>query len=131
MMLPWRRPGLALLITVTLAVGIGATSSVLGLVRAVLLRPFPFPAADRIVLLRADGPGVSGWFVSSQADFMDWQARSRSFEHLAASRRALPILQVQTEPVRLQGAEVTADFLAVLGIRPFLGRPFQPSDFLA
>ncbi len=129
-MLPWRRPGLALLITATLAVGIGATSSVLGLVRAVLLRPFPFPAADRIVLLRADGPGVSGWFISSQADFMDWQARSRSFAYLAASRRALPILQLQTEPVRLQGADVTADFLNVLGIRPSLGRPFQPGDFL-
>lgn len=127
---PWRRPGLAALIVVTLAVGIGATASVLSLIEAVLLEPAPFRDPDRLAVIGEVGKSDLGdHLTSSHANFLDWEARSRSFESMAESRLISPILRVQAEPLRVAGSEVSQAFFPILGIKPALGRLLIPPDF--
>jgi putative ABC transport system permease protein len=127
---PWRHPGSALLIVATLGIGIGATSSVLSLVQAVLWHRPPFRHPERILVLGEElrsGPGQA--MVSSYPNFADWRARSGSFAGMAASRLVSPILRAQGEPTRARGSEVTEDFFPLLGLQPRLGRPLLPGDF--
>lgn len=118
-------PGLTALVVATLALGIGCTTTVFALVDAFVLAPLPFPEADRLVVLRelrADGSTLS----PSYPNFLDWQARARSFAHLAIHG---------TEPYPVQGekdlvpcAMVSAEYFAVLGLEPALGRTFTPAE---
>ncbi len=127
---PWRRPGLAALIVMTLAVGIGATASVVSLVEAVLLEAAPFRDPGRLVVLGEEvQSGMGDLLISSHANFLDWEARSRSFESMAESRIISPILRAQAEPLRVPGSEVSQAFFPTLGIKPQLGRLLVPADF--
>jgi putative ABC transport system permease protein len=128
--LPWRRPGLTTLIVVTLAVGIAATASVLTLVEAILLEAPPFRDPGRLMVLgEVVQSGMEDLLISSHANFLDWEARSRSFESMAESRINSPILRLQAEPLRVPGSEVSQDFFPLLGIKPQLGRLLVPADF--
>jgi len=80
-----RSPGFAAVALATLALGIGANTAIFSVVEAVLLRPLPFPAADRLVAVVQTLPsrGVRG-NGASYLNYADWQSRARSFEHLSA-----------------------------------------------
>src|SRR3954462_9652242 len=130
--MPWsqRQPGLALLIVASLALGIGATTTVGSIAEAVLLRPLPFRSPERLVVagevLKAN-PEM--WKVSSYPNYLDWRARSHVFSRLAISRLWTPVLRRPAEPTRLVGAEVSEDFFSLLDLQPALGRPLGPGDF--
>jgi putative ABC transport system permease protein len=125
-----KSPGFALVAVATLALGIGANTAIFSFVDAVLLRPLPYPEADRIVTLgevetrqavrRAGG--------TSYANFADWQARSRSFESMALFNGWRPALTGLGEAERLKAAYVTSGIFPVLRVEPFLGRAFRPDD---
>ncbi|HEV7504182.1 MAG TPA: ADOP family duplicated permease, partial [Thermoanaerobaculia bacterium] len=125
-----RRPWLAFLIVASLALGIGVTSTVGSIAQAVLLRPLPFRSPEQLVVigevLKAN-PGM--WKVSSYPNYLDWVTRNHVFSSLAISRPWSPILKRPSEPVRLSGAEVSADFCSLLGLQTALGRPLGPGDF--
>src|SRR5262245_41833157 len=121
-----RAPGLATAVVLTLALGIGAGTAVFSLVEAVLLRPLPFPAGDRIVRLYSVLHG-DPW-PTSPPNFVDWRRDARSFSAMAALDRASFALRLRDGAVRVRGARVTADFFRALGVEPRLGRGFAPGD---
>ncbi|HSS51963.1 MAG TPA: ADOP family duplicated permease [Thermoanaerobaculia bacterium] len=125
-----RQPWLALLIVTSLALGIGVTSTVGSIAQAVLLRPLPFRSPGQLVVIGEVLPTNPGmWEVSSYPNYLDWAARNHVFSSLAISRPWSPILKRPSEPVRLSGAEVSADFCSLLGLQTALGRPLGPGDF--
>ncbi|HEU4631138.1 MAG TPA: ABC transporter permease [Gemmatimonadaceae bacterium] len=121
-----RQPLYALAALVTLAVGIGATTAVFSVVRGVLLRPLPYPEADRVVRVASVHAGEQ--IAVSPPDFVDWRARGRSFAGLAASYESTVSLTGAGQPERFLQARVTADLFDVLGVRPLLGRTFVAGE---
>src|SRR4051812_38518024 len=127
---PARKPGLPLLIVVSLGMGIAALSTVGGIVHAVLLRALPFAAPERLVLIgEAAAASPEVWKSASYPDFLDWQAQSRSFAALAASRAWSPILRLPASAVHLDAAEVSESFIPLLRLQPALGRLLAAGDF--
>jgi len=123
-----KNPGFTLIATLTLALGIGANTTIFSVVNAVLLRPLPFrePAALMTVqVLDARNNNPSG---ASYPNFADWRAESRSFERLAVFRTSNFTLTGGDEPARLNGAVVSADMFALLGVTPSLGRDFRAEE---
>jgi putative ABC transport system permease protein len=119
-------PGFTLVAIATLALGIGANSAIFSVVNAVLLRPLPFPGADRLVLVAQmwDGHRVP----YSPQNFLDVATQSHSFQGLAAIDTSGFTLTDQGEPTRFKGAEVSASFFDVLRSRPALGRGFVAGE---
>lgn len=114
----------------TLALGIGGTVSIATLLDTLFFRPLPYADADRIVTLWQHPPTGERDDVSP-ANFLDWRARTRSVEHLAA---AIPYSYDYTgagEPEVFFGAQVTEGFWQALGINLALGRPFLPEEHLS
>ena len=124
-----QRPGFTAVTLVTLAVGIGATSAIFGAVYAVLLRPLPFPAPERLVQVMETSTRNPRGMSVSPPNFMDWHRDGRSFSRMAAiasSSYALGGDGRTAEPVA--GAQVTGDFFDVLAIRADLGRVTTSDD---
>jgi putative ABC transport system permease protein len=125
-----RNPGFAAAAIVTVALGIGATTAVFGVVDGVVLRPLPYPNPDRLVSLwsvsRSEGIQRSN---VAAARYYDWREQSQSFDDVAMVRRIGNFnFTADGEPVRLQGARVTASLFDVLGVPPALGRAFRPDE---
>ncbi len=124
-----KQPGITALAVVTLALGIGANTAIFSAVNAVLLRPLPYPDADRVVMIwekRAreavlDAP-------VAPADFVDWEKRQESFEAIAGMSTSAVDLTGTGEPVRLLAGVVSPAFFDVLGVKPALGRTFRPEE---
>ena len=114
------------------ALGIGASVTVFSVVNAILLRPLPFPAADRLVWIANSGTdGVSGRTVPV-FHFTDLRDRSRSFSDIGAYMAFYGVgdskLTGAGEPQRLSGVPVSQNFFSVLGVRPQLGRTFTAEE---
>lgn len=115
------RPGAALVAVLCLAVGIGATTVILALVKGVLLEPLPYPAPERIVMVWETPPGFLRNPVSGP-NFLDWKRQSRSFAALAAVSTQAFNLAGSSEPELVQGSRVSVDFFEAFGVSPILGR---------
>lgn len=124
-----RNPGFALLAVLTLALGIGANTAIFSIVHAALLRPLPYPRPDRLVMLRQAHPqrGLTYWRLS-QANFTAYGERVHGFERLAAFTWSGYNMRHGGESVRIQAANVSADFFDVLGTPPLAGRTFRPGE---
>src|SRR5215510_37865 len=112
-----KRPGFAAVAVVTLALGIGANTTMFSVVNAVLLRPLPFPEPDRLTLLTPEGVGNF-----AAPDFRDVATQNRSFERVGAYSDATFNLAGGSEPERVNGARVSAGLLTTLGVRLLYGR---------
>ncbi len=121
------RPLFAAVAIVTLALGIGATTTLFTIVNAVLLRPLPYPHADRIVSISEMANGKDGEVVADP-DFFAWRRESRSFAALAMYGSDGAVLTGRGKPVRLTGGEASVGFFRVLGVQPALGRVFRPEE---
>jgi len=126
-----RTPGFTIVALLTLGLGIGANSSVFSVLDSVLLRPLPYPAADRLVQLWSDHRVRSGrtspeWL--SPPDFVDWRDQNRTFTGIASYQNWGPTLTGSGDPEALGGLAVSGDFFQVLGIPAALGRTITPAD---
>ena len=122
-----KNPGFSLVAILTLMLGIGANTAIFSVVRAVLLKPLPYPDPDRLVVMREYQIGGSDMSVN-WLNFLDWRAQSRLFEEMAAYNLAHFTLTGEGEPVLLRGATVSASFFPLLGVQPALGRDFKLWD---
>lgn len=124
-----RSPLLSVAIIATLAIGIGMSSAVFGLVHAVLLRPLPYDSPDDLVQLYETGlrgGGEADWV--SFPNYRDWRDGSRAFRAMAAYRYALLTLTGAEGADSTLGIETTDQLFAVLGVSPALGRTFLPGE---
>src|SRR5215211_3319951 len=125
-----RNPGFTLIAVVTLALGIGANTAIFSVVDAVLLRPLPYPDADRLVFLwstmNAQGVPQSG---SALPDYQGWRDQSKVFDGLGGFYYGDFNLATENEPPEfIQGAFITSNLFQVLQISPALGRSFLPEE---
>jgi predicted permease len=122
-------PGFAATVIATLALGIGANTTVFSIVDAVLLRPLPWHQPQRLVEVRSSDVGqVYEGSDVSYPDFFDWRAQNRSFERLVAYHDTSLTLTGVERAVHLDGEVVSADLLPLLGAQPQLGRGFSAAD---
>jgi hypothetical protein len=110
----------------TLAIGIGGTTTMFSVIHAVLLRPLPFDSPERLVAISHVWQGQPT--TMSAPNFHDARDQIRAIESAAAYREGDMTLTGQGEPVRLSGARVSAGFFDVLGVRAALGRSFRPDE---
>ena len=122
-----RTPAFALTAVTVVALGIGATTAAFSLADFVLIRPLPFPEADRLVRFSEERPGFPRMELAP-ANYRDLKQMATSFEALGAYRGLSVNLVGARQPLRLQGAAMTADVLAALAVRPMMGRPFTAAD---
>src|SRR5436305_9394483 len=120
-----KSPAFTIVAVLTIGLGIGANTAIFSVVNAVLLRPLPYPEADRLVILNetsAAQPEIS----VSYLDYLDWKRDNTVFEQLAVSRRESYNLSGLDgrEPEQISGAIVTANFFKVIGLQPQIGRVF-------
>jgi predicted permease len=123
--------GHSLAVVLTLALGIGANTAIFSVVRGVLLGAVPFSEPDRLMLL-SETNVERGWTEAqvAPANFLDWQARTRSFAGMAAFSDwfAEAVVSGAGEPDRAQTMLVAGDLFGVLGEPPLLGRTFRPEE---
>ncbi len=122
-----KNPGFTLVAVLTLALGIGANTTIFSVVNAVLLRPLQYPNAERIVAVQELNEKSSRVQVTP-ANFLDWRAQNTVFEHLAAIFTRTANLIVGDESERIDLAMTSADFFQVFGVQPQLGRFFLPEE---
>lgn len=111
----------------TLALGIGATSTIFAIVNGVLLRPLPYARADRIVSLSEARKGVDGNGVGDVA-FRRWQQQARSFSAQSVYGPSTAVLTGEGEPVEIRGGAATAEFFNVMSTRVAFGRTFTAAE---
>jgi len=121
------RPEFTISATATLALGIGASAAVFSAINPILLRPLPFPNADRIVTV-ADFTGNGGSMPVTLGSYVELKSRSRSFDVLAAADGWQPSLLASGNPERLVAQRVTPNYFEVFAAIPLTGRLFRADE---
>jgi putative ABC transport system permease protein len=122
-----KNPAFAILATLTIALGIGASTSIFTAVEGVLLKSFSFPEAERLVVVTGVSKSQPELAVS-YPDYLDWRAEQRVFVDLAARVPAGGIISGIGEPERVFGRYVTASFFLTLRVQPQIGRFFGEDE---
>jgi putative ABC transport system permease protein len=123
-----KSPSFTLIAVLTLALGIGANTVFFSVVNAVMLRPLPFPAPDRLMVIReTKQPEINDSYVSP-GSFLDWREQNTVFESIEAITHRDFNLIAGDNPERVQGMLATHGFLPMLGLRPMIGRGFLPDE---
>jgi putative ABC transport system permease protein len=124
-----KNPGFAVIAVLTLALGIGANTAIFSVVNSALLRPLPFAEPDRLVMVsgRNSQKGLSRSEITP-ADWLDYRAQTLAVEGIAAFRTRRFTVTGRDEPELVEGALVSADFFAVLGLNLLQGRAFLPEE---
>src|SRR5579863_10471287 len=129
----WRSPSFSIVSVSIMALGIGATTSLFTIVRAVLLRPLPFRDSGNLVMLYEhyrQSTGGDGFNAVAPGDYRDWRSQTHSFEDMAAMRGYGGIISgVHSElPEVVQSAGGSANLFSLLGVSPVFGRTFTEAE---
>jgi predicted permease len=123
-----RRPGFTFIAALTLALGIGATTALFGVVKAVLLTPLPYGAPERIAVVWSAWKGFDQTWLSYD-EFEAYDAEIPAFENVALfSDGAVNLTDGSGDPERVRAGFVTEDVFDVLGVAPILGRGFTAEE---
>ncbi len=122
-----KSPGFTAVAILTLALGIGGNTAIFSVVNAVLLQPLPYPDSARLVMIN-EAPRPGGSASADGGLSLDWESQTTRLESGAAFHNMDHNLTGDGDPVRISGAEVSARYLDVLRIKPFLGRGFIEAD---
>ena len=127
-----KRPGFTVIVVLTLALGIGANTTIFSALDAVLLNPLPYKDPERLVVIWETNKhlGPEMWDRNEVAigNFLDWRAHNQIFEQLGALFPTDMNLTGAGEPQRIKSYVVTTNFFQVLGVQPMLGRSFLPEE---
>ena len=123
-----KSPGFTLLAVITLALGIGANTSMFGMIQTILFKPLPYPDAGQLVrLYRSTAQNRDGHF--APADFLDFRRASNHLGEVAAYTLTNASLSEPGQPAEFAvAARSSANLFSVLGIPPQLGRSFRPEE---
>jgi putative ABC transport system permease protein len=125
-----RNPSFALIVVLTLGVGIGATTVVFSVVDAVLLNPLPFPRPNRIVTLwQLNRSAAAEPEDISPANFLEWRDRTKAFDAMAAIEPSGLDVVSEGEPQSLRIWRVSEGFFEILGVQPLHGRTFTSNEY--
>jgi predicted permease len=124
-----RNPGFTLVAVLSLAIGIGANTSIFSVANALLLRPLPYKDANRLVILWNRSPGLDilqDWF--STAQYLDIKNGHHGFEEVAIASGGNDNLTGEGEPERVGTIRVSSNLLPMLGVHAASGRLFLPDE---
>src|SRR5262245_53653203 len=123
-----RAPGFTAAAVVTLALGIGTTSAIFGVVRAVMLEPLPYHEPDRIVAVWETSRGGASQNVIAAANFVAWRERTQTLEHLGMVGPASVAMIVNGRPDQFSGFMLSADVFRAFGVPPALGSAYAAEE---
>jgi putative ABC transport system permease protein len=122
-----KNPAFSSLAILTIALGVGANTSIFTAVEGVLLKSFSFPEAERLVVVSGVSKSLPEMEVS-YPDYLDWRAEQQVFVDLAARTSAGGVISGIGEPERVFGRYVTASFFSTLRVQPQIGRFFGEDE---
>src|SRR5215469_6169125 len=125
-----RSPGFTLAVVLSLALGIGANTAIFSYIDAWVIKPLPYPHADRLTVLESHDK-KRGWTrnsVTSTADFFDFEKQNASFEQTAAWTSWNFNLTGDGPPELVEGGRVSWNYFDALGVKPILGRTFTADE---
>ena len=125
-----RAPGFAIAAIVTLAIGIGANTAIVGVIDAALFAPMPFGDAGRLVALRGSFRSRPPTGSVTPADLVDYRARAKSLESIGAALSVTSRVNLTGagEPEQIRAHLVTGNYFQTLGVAPIVGRGLMPAD---
>lgn len=123
-----KSPGFTIVAVIALALGISANTAIFSVINTTLLKPLPYEASDRLMVIRETKLPQFPEFSIAPGNFLDWQKQNTQFESLAAHRNFSYNLIGNGDPERLRGARITANLLSTLGVKPIEGRDFLPEE---
>ena len=129
-----KNAGFSTLVVVTLALGIGANTTIFSVVHGVLMQPLPYATPDRLAVIWNDlGQGAQSLPAVHPLDYRDYQDKSQLFEEFAAASGdritgLTGVLTGEGEPERIDLSPVSANFFPLFGVDPVLGRHFEPDE---
>jgi predicted permease len=123
-----KSPGFTAIAVLTIALGIGATTAIFSVVDATLLHPLPYPEPEQLVSIEDDLPGVGARDVGISVP--EWQDLQRSgiFAYVSPIGGGDVNLTGSSQPERIRFLPVATNYFALLGVKPQLGRSFNPED---
>lgn len=121
------KPGFTFASVITLALGIGASAAIFSAVDPILFEPLPYPHAGRIMAIW-DGGRDGGRRPGTFGAYRAIAEQSRAFDAIAVLKPWQPTITTESQPERLEGQSVSADYFRVLGVAPAMGRNFQDAD---
>ena len=124
-----RTPLFSAIVIITLALGIGSSTTIFSLLDGILLRALSFPGSNRLMMLWELPPGIQKPNVVNLGNFAAWKQRNHSFESMAAFLGLPMNLLSDHGSQQVPGLAVTADFFSTLGTAPLLGRTFRPGEY--
>ncbi len=125
-----RNVGFATIVVLTLAIGVGANIAVFSVIQSVLLRPLPYPDADRLVSIWTTSQQSSGRTGTSGPAFTDYKAQSQSLSYVAQLvPRFTYTWTGHGEPRTVVCTGISSDFFPMLGVHPLLGRLYTPEEY--
>ncbi|MBZ5531161.1 MAG: ABC transporter permease [Acidobacteriia bacterium] len=128
----WKSPRFTVTAVITLAVGIAANVAIFTFVDATLIRPLPYKDSQQLVAIYdTREQTVASQFEASYPDYLDWKQQNQVFSSIAGYGGGGTVLRGEGAPVVLPSAVVSDDFFSTLGVKPILGRDFQPGEDLA
>jgi putative ABC transport system permease protein len=123
-----RRPGFTIAAILSLALGIGVTTSIFAVLNAVALRPLPYSDPERLVWMTELLHGSSTDDLTITPHFIEWRRQNHTFEGLAGYNYQTRNLTGLNQPIEVQTARVSAALLPLLGIQPAIGRNFTTQE---
>ena len=122
-----KSPSFAAIAVLTLALGVGANTTLFSVVNGVLLNPLPYPHPEQLVAIHGKTPGYDEGPIT-YLNFLDWQRQNKTFVSMAIYRGQDYNYTGTADSERLSGYMISADFFPTLGVTPILGRTFNASD---
>jgi putative ABC transport system permease protein len=123
-----RTPGFTFVAVLTLALGIGATTTMFSVLDGVMLRPLPYEDPDELVMVGSSSARFPGLAPVAPGDFNDWRERNTTFSQMIATEGWTLDLTDADQPARISSAAVSGGFFDMLGVAPMLGRGINPAD---
>ena len=124
-----RWPAFTAVAVLTLGLGIGANTAIFSVVDGVLLRPLPFPAADRLLLVWERNEDLRlPYMYASPPNLADWDQGATTFEAIGGYTTRDFTARLGGEPERMAGARITANLFSLVGVTPLVGRGFTADE---